>query len=186
MSRTMIRTFIAVKVPPTPPLRKVLHRLGEVGRSVKPVEIEKLHLTLKFLGDVPPERIPEIAQALTKSVDDHSAFDVQLAGTGAYPDLRRPTVIWAGVQGGEPLGEIAEALEEELADCGFPRERRPFSPHLTLARVKSKPPAELFDIVETFSTADYGTVSIKDVIVYQSELQSTGPTYTPLAVVDLK
>jgi len=175
-----LRTFIAISVPCSGELRGVIRRLGEMGSAVKPVSPEKLHITLKFLGDTPRDQLPEITAAVQESIAGIAGFEMQLAGLGAFPKKQRPSVVWAGVEQGEPLVEIAARLEDLLETLDFERERRAFSPHLTLARVRRKPPGELFAMFDEHAGTRFGGVPVDAVRLYQSELQPDGPRYTVL------
>jgi 2'-5' RNA ligase len=181
----LIRLFIAVKVSSTPLLRKVLKHLETMGRPVKPVSADNLHVTLKFLGDTNPTRLPEISNAVSEAVDVEQTFEGRIAGLGAFPRIQRPSVIWAGLETEESLKRIAESLETNLSGQGFHPEQKPFHPHLTLARIKSKPPAELAELLNDNQTTDFGVVSISSVELFQSELQPNGPRYTVLASAKL-
>jgi RNA 2',3'-cyclic 3'-phosphodiesterase len=176
-----IRAFIAVKIPASPPLRGVLSQLGGMGRAVRAVSADNLHVTLKFLGDTSLEAVADIGRAVQRSVEAKQAFDLSIVGLGAFPHARRPSVIWAGFEGAEPLVEIAEELERELERLGVPRENRRFAPHLTLARIKSRPPAELGELLDRHPTTHFGTASITRVELFQSELTPDGPLYTVVA-----
>jgi 2'-5' RNA ligase len=180
-----LRLFIAVKVSSTPSLRKVLKHLEAMGRPVKPVSADNLHLTLKFLGDTDPTRLPEICHAVSGTVDGETAFETDIVGLGAFPRIQRPSVVWAGLENGEPLIRIAEFLEILLSELGFHPEQKPFHPHLTLARIKSKPPGELAELLNENQTTNFGVASISSVELFQSELQPNGPQYTVLASAKL-
>src|SRR5579862_8803163 len=98
-------------------------------------------MTLSFLGEVLPERLADVEDAARRSVSGMTAFNVSLEGIGAFPDERRPQVIWAGVsQGADALSCLAARLKGELSDAGFPQEERPWKAHLTLARSKPGSP----------------------------------------------
>lgn len=182
---TTLRTFIAVPVTAGSALRQVIARLSAMGQAIKAVDAEQLHLTLKFLGDTRVEQVPEIAVAVREIVAGREAFQLQLRGTGVFPHARRPTVVWAGVEQAGPLIEIAGELERRLKSLGFPRERRPYQPHLTLARIRSRPPAELAELLEQEHQTDFAAVPIESVVYYQSDLQPGGAVYTPLETVAL-
>jgi 2'-5' RNA ligase len=182
----MLRTFIAVAVPCPAALRPVIRSLGEMGNAVRPVSPDNLHLTLKFLGDTPTEQIEEVVEVLRESTAEITPFEFDLTGVGAFPRPQRPGVVWAGVERGEPLVTVAERLAKRLKKLGFPKERRPLAPHLTLARVRQKPPQLLFDLFEQHAATPFGTVSVAEVAFYQSELRPEGSKYTVLSRVDLE
>jgi 2'-5' RNA ligase len=181
-----LRTFIAVKISLPPGLRTILRQLREMGRAVKAVDSEMMHLTLKFLGDTPADVLADVGKIVESLALDFESFELELAGIGAFPDWRRPQVVWAGVTHSEPLLKMANRLQTELELLGFPRERRAFHPHLTLARIKAKPPAELREIAEANETTPFGRQTIDRVIWYQSELRSSGPIYTPISTTMLE
>ncbi len=185
MSETF-RTFIAVKIELPPALRTILRRLREMGRAVKAVDAEAMHITLKFLGDTPVDLLTDVKHIVESLGQDFAPFDLELTGMGAFPHWGRPQVVWVGISASEPLIKMAERLETELEPLGFPRKRRAFHPHLTLARIKAKPPAELQELAEAHETTGFGRQTINRLIWYQSELQNTGPIYVPLATAFFK
>ncbi|MBT4865183.1 MAG: RNA 2',3'-cyclic phosphodiesterase [Planctomycetaceae bacterium] len=178
------RLFIAVKIAPSRPLRKIVARLGMLGRIVKPIDADNLHLTLKFLGETELALTPQISQCVEAAAAEHESFSMQLVGLGAFPHVRRPSVVWVGLQGAEPLVEIASELERLLQPLGFEQERRAFHPHVTVARIRSKPPRELATVLETEQSTEFGSADVTSVELYQSELRSAGPRYTVLSKVE--
>jgi RNA 2',3'-cyclic 3'-phosphodiesterase len=184
MSRR-IRAFIAVKIEATPPLRKVLAELGTLGRAVRPVGADGLHVTLKFLGDTDLNLIPDVARTVEAVTSGVAAFEVRFVGLGAFPRRDRPSVVWAALQHAEPLCAMADQLDLRLSGLGFAAENRRFVSHLTLARVKARPPAELDEIIERHAATDFGMAAIDAVELLQSELTPAGPIYTTLATVPL-
>lgn len=176
----MIRTFIAVKIPATLLLGRLIENLQELGRPVRPVRLGNLHVTLKFLGETEATQIPEIADALENVVVGCDEFLVEIGGLGVFPNFRRPSVVWAGLKA-EPLDALADNLEKRLDPLGFPRENRAFLPHLTVARVRGKAPRELATYVQQNAKTDYGSEIVESVELYQSELLPEGSRYTILA-----
>lgn len=180
-----IRAFIAAKLPAGAALREVVSHLGAMGRAVKPVAADNLHVTLKFLGHVASAQTAEISRVVRAVAEPVAPFQVRIVGLGAFPHALRPSVIWAGLEGAEPLVNIAEGLEAELEPLGFAREKRPFHAHLTLARVKFRPPDDLAALLDEHAATEFGTASIASVELYQSELERDGPRYTVLASAEL-
>lgn len=172
-----LRAFVAVQLSAPPPLVAVLSQLRQLGRAVKAMAAENLHVTLKFLGDTDSERIPEIKQLLQESVAGQPEFVVRLRGLGAFPHAGRPSVIWAGLLDAEPLERMASELETRLEPLGYPAEARRFQPHLTLARVKAAPPGELQSILLHHTTTDFGSAVICKVELIESELHPSGSRY---------
>lgn len=179
-----IRAFIAVAVD-----EAIIARLaalqGELRRADAPVAWVRpggMHLTLKFLGNVPEERIPAIGEAMREVAASRKPFRIGVEGTGAFPNLRRPRVIWADVrEGREALIELAAAVDGALVGVGFPPEDRPFSPHLTLGRVKMPNRLEqMMALLASHAQDRFGEMLVTGMILFQSELSPQGAKYTPL------
>jgi 2'-5' RNA ligase len=145
------RLFVAV--PVADEVRSSIRELMEAvaGASIDDrtfgqprwVRVDGLHLTLRFLGPTHDERQPELAAALAATARGVAPFRIVLSGGGAFPDMRRPRVLWIGIGEGAPrLQDLARRLETELAPLGWPPEGRPFAPHLTLARTDGVPGAD--------------------------------------------
>ncbi len=183
-----VRTFVAITLPADvrEELADLRNRLDSPGLAAKWVSRENIHLTLKFLGSVDADRLVEIEEALKRAVQEHSSFRLVLGGVGSFPSPLRPRVIWAGVvEGREELRAIARAVEDELAHIGFPKERKGFSAHVTLARVKRE--KKRGELAEAMSETDYRSRSIEvsRVEMMRSQLRPQGPIYTLLAEVTL-
>ena len=185
-----MRCFIAVDID-----ENIKARLAEVAgriadqcsikrRDVKWVKPEIIHLTLKFLGDIPNERSVDVCNAVESACENHNIFEIEIAGIG-YFGGRSARVIWAGIDGGsEQLGLLAGDIDIQLAEEGFSPEKRKFSGHLTLARVKNFTAGiKLAGICDKAEFQDFnaGSSCVDSVKVYQSELTQTGPVYTVLA-----
>ena len=146
-----------------------------------------LHLTLKFLGAVPEERIEAIVAALGRSGSDLRPFEARIHGLGAFPSVTRPRVIWAGVLDGAPeMMELARRVDTALAALGFAREERPFSPHVTLGRVRrpGRDPT-LSEALTGGSARQFGRMRVPGACLMRSELGPRGARYTELAAVPL-
>jgi 2'-5' RNA ligase len=179
-----VRCFVAVEVDEP----RVLDALGRVqsglvgsGGDLKPVERENIHLTLKFLGDVDEGRLGEVESVVSDL--RFEPFRMALAETGAFPNLRRPRVIWAGVyEGVDELAWIFSELETGFVGLGFKREGRRFSPHITIARVRSgRNREELVEEVLRHREMDYGGFEVRSVKLKRSVLTPRGPVYSTLA-----
>ena len=188
------RAFIAIELPP--PLRRSLWEIerslqSRPSRSIKWVPEGNLHLTLKFLGDVPLSQVPDIAGVVERAAASTHPLHLGIAGVGAFPSQLRPRVLWAGLGGDiEPLASLASKIDAALVGLGFPRETRPFTPHLTMARVSPEAPAE-----ETRSISDavaslrlpVGLEFVADsVSLMKSVLRPEGASYSRLAAASLR
>lgn len=177
----MIRAFIAARVAETPGLRALSARLTRLGGSFRPVPTSALHLTLKFLGDVSKSQAPEIAAIVRRVASQHAGGTWPLSGLGAFPHVDRPGVVWVGLPAATPLIALAAQLEQELEPLGFRREERAWRPHVTVLRVKSRPPAELRALLSELADADFGEARIDAIELFQSELVAAGAKHTSLA-----
>jgi len=182
------RLFIALPLnaPAIAELNALVHMCKRLARSTKWVRPEQMHVTLKFLGDVEEEREEDIVTAL-ETAAAMAPFTFNLAGVGAFPNPRRPRVIWTGIdRGRDEVTTLAERVDAELAAKKFAREARPFSPHVTIGRVRE--PAnfdELWRAVE--ATPFTGTaVDAREVRLVHSTLTPKGPIYNDLATIPLQ
>jgi 2'-5' RNA ligase len=150
---------------------------------LKPVERENIHITLKFLGDVSTPRLAEVKSSLKQLV--FPAFTGEIKGAGAFPNLKHMNVIWVGVsEGWSRVEQIYEQVEKLLSSVGFRRENRPFSPHITIARVRSgKKRDEIANFLSHLSEETFGTITVDRVRLKQSILSSSGPKYSTLLEV---
>ncbi len=187
-----MRTFIAVPVTPSRELKQLLRRLDLMGRAIKPVQSDQMHITLKFLGEIAEQRVMEVAQAIDAACTGIAATSITLQGLGVFPDRRRPAVIWSGIAEAASLVALENAISSQLASLGYPREQRAYHPHLTLARVKAQPPDEFFDLLDEHAVeseggnAIWGECEMDRVVLYQSQLSRGGTRYVPLATTALQ
>lgn len=182
----MFRGFIAVEIKPGPKVLEFLKELEECGADLKTVEPQNIHITLKFLGDTEEARIQQIKMAMEKACDGIKLFEAKLMGCGAFPDMKFIRVVWIGMKGAEGLVQIAKKLEEFLAGMGFKKEGRRFTPHLTVARVRSKKGIEgLLPLIEKYASADFGAQDISEIKLKKSVLSREGPIYSDVEVIRL-
>jgi 2'-5' RNA ligase len=135
-----IRSFIAIELPGAVKLELAALQANlavEPARGIKWVSPDGIHLTLKFLGWVAPDRIETVKQAIAEAVSTIAPFKLGISGLGGFPNLRRLDVVWCGLIGDlAHLAELQESIEKFVSPLGFPTEKRAFSPHLTLARLR--------------------------------------------------
>ena len=185
-----IRTFIAVDVADAVGKRAAtfVSRLQESGANVRWVDLDNLHVTLKFLGEVEETEIHEVCQGVQSAVKDFSAFQMHCGRAGAFPNVDRPRTVWLDVQEGqEPLIELHAAIEREMVAIGQPREIRRYRPHLTLGRVRGGGPSlsRLGALLRQFADFNAGETLVEGVVVYASQLDKKGPFYQALSRVPL-
>ncbi|MFC1555996.1 RNA 2',3'-cyclic phosphodiesterase [candidate division KSB1 bacterium] len=185
----MIRTFIAVEIPETVKneIADFQNALRKEHFSIRWVRPENLHLTLKFIGDIPESLVEDIKTGVFERGSLYSPFEVSLKGTGVFPTIKRPKVFWAGItQGRDELSTLAEKTENALVKFGIEKDRRPFKPHLTIGRIKD--PRETSGIVRHISVDFFTGIpfTVDRMIFMRSILKPSGAEYSPLAVQEFK
>ncbi len=179
-----VRLFVAILLDPSlqDGLTTLIQKLGALEVPVKWLETGNLHLTLCFLGDVPRARIPEVMDKLKHSRVGFKSFEIQLGGLGAFPNLKKPTVLFAPVtQGWESLRDLASAISKNLRGIGAKQEDREFNAHVTLGRVKGfKGAKTIAPKLEGHIPELIGKMKMNSFALVQSELNPAGPVYTVL------
>jgi len=176
-----MRLFTALDLPAevTANLRDLLQRL----RPTAPIPWsppENLHITTKFIGEWPEARLGELKAALVP-LATRAPFAVRIHRLGFFPNARAPRVFWCGIEA-PALAGLAEATDGATASLGIPREIRPFSPHLTLARIKDRGPLDsLHQAIAGVAAADFGRFEARSFFLYLSQLRPSGSVYTKLA-----
>jgi 2'-5' RNA ligase len=178
------RCFVAVDVDDAS-LRMAFNRVQRViestGADVKSVEGDNIHITLKFLGEIPESKTIKVAELVTGI--SFRAFTLDFCGIGVFPTMSRPSVIWAGVSGeATEMLVVFTELEKGLRGLGFEPERRPFQPHVTLCRVRSgRNRTELAEAVDLMKDEVFGPLKVEHIRLKKSILTRSGPIYTTLA-----
>ncbi len=178
----MVRCFVAVDVEDSEIIDKVVRVQGEIARlaRIKPVERENLHFTLKFLGEIPEEKVEAVRKALLNL--KFKTFRVQLKGVGVFPDYRYIRVIWIGAgEGSRELISLQKVVDEILVKLNFKKETE-YTPHLTIARVKGVLNREaLVTRLREMQSLEFGEIVVNRVRLKKSRLTARGPVYTTLA-----
>ncbi|MGQ4833026.1 MAG: RNA 2',3'-cyclic phosphodiesterase [Candidatus Asgardarchaeia archaeon] len=179
-----IRSFISVDIEEPVLIGKIVRlqdSLKDLGINAKFVEPQNLHYTLKFLGNVSEVKIEEIKEVLSKISLD--SFEVEIGGMGSFPSLRRINVIWLGAKkGGDKLVELAKQVDEALLKLNFPKEKRPFTPHLTICRIKTSRNKEaLVKFLMSNQDIEIGSLLVNEFRLKKSTLTPKGPIYETLA-----
>jgi 2'-5' RNA ligase len=139
------------------------------------VKPEQIHITLKFLGEVGEERLGDLKAALHRSAEHFSGFFFSLHGIGCFPDSSRARVLWAGADAGKPeLEALSRSVEEETVSAGFPPSDKPFSAHLTLARIQSEAPEQFQSLALQFRDFRFGEIPVRKMDLVQSRLSVQG------------
>jgi len=181
-----IRSFVAFDIDNELILRKMTEAqelLTKTGADLKAVEPKNIHVTLRFLGNITPATVEKIFEAM-KAVQ-FVPFDVSIRGVGAFPTPRYPRVVWAGItEGSDQLRSIFTQLEPHLQSLGFAPEPRGFSPHLTIARVRSgRNKSELSNWLGKSADFDFGVLRAQCLRLKRSVLTPRGPIYSTLKEV---
>ena len=182
-----MRLFIAVTLPEEikqkigillDDLPAALRREADI-RWVRP---DHFHLTLKFLGECPEEKLSEIIETMDQAVEGVAPFSLTIGGLGYFPERGPLRIIWLGLlEGRDPLAGLAARMDAALEPLGFSKETRPFSAHLTLGRVKAaKHPDKIRSLVEMSKSGSIGSQTVNSAALYRSTLSPSGPTYTVL------
>lgn len=176
-----MRLFVAVNLPETEKARlgEILDELRNTPAPIRWVNSDSLHLTLKFLGEVPEARVAELTSANERVADRFAPFDVEIGGFGVFPSRTRARVFWIGVQAPPALLELQALVERNIAPLGFPTEKRVYSPHLTIGRAKNDAgkidPAAVDRIA---ARAVYkATVTVESIDLMRSHLSPRGARY---------
>lgn len=182
----MIRSFIAFDInneSVVQRFREAQHSLLETGADLKPVEPKNIHVTMRFLGDITPTTVDQVYEAMKKLA--FSAFECQIRGLGVFPDLRHPRVVWAGIRkGSNELRAVFEQLEPSLRQLGFKPDSKGFSPHLTLARVRTgRNKAQLASLIQESTDYEFGIIKADCLRLKKSVLTPRGPIYSNLKEV---
>ncbi|MBN2453398.1 MAG: RNA 2',3'-cyclic phosphodiesterase [Candidatus Omnitrophica bacterium] len=183
-----MRAFIAIDISES--FRGVLERveasLKYAGADVKWADPASIHLTLKFLGEINDEKCADVKSALDAIAGSVRPFEMTLKALGAFPEMRHPRVIWVGLdRGASEATALAGLVESALSELGFAKEERPFSPHLTIGRVRSplnrdKLIDKISSVSAGFQPSDAGSYKVSSIILFQSTLTPKGSIYSKL------
>jgi len=183
---TQFRGFIAIDIDVFSKLMEFEKEIKETGGNVKLVEPENVHITLKFLGDTNESRIDEIDKIMKDSVKGIDPFNIKLKGAGVFPNQNYIKVIWIGIKQDEPIGIIVRKIDEQLSKIGFKKEKREFSSHLTIARVKSaKGKDGILRVIEKYRDIHFIDLRVDSIRLKKSDLTPKGPIYTTIKDVKL-
>jgi 2'-5' RNA ligase len=182
------RLFIAVKIVPEDsflkPVFSVKSALEE--ESVKWIDTGNIHITLAFLGDTDENLIPVLDNMLREQCTGSGSFGIVLRGFGVFRNFRDPKVIWAGIDVADGLSELNRSITEGLKDAGFKTDDKPFSPHITIGRIRFiKDRERLRAVLGKYDNAEFQKVDVREVILYESILRQTGSIYNPLGIYKL-
>ena len=191
MSR--LRAFIAVEIP-LEIRQDIQHATSNLRRDtaslIRWVAVENMHLTLKFLGDIPSANVEVLTQMIHAQADSFNCFDIHLTGIGSFPSPKWPRVIYIGIQAPAALEAFQRQLESATRRLGYNAEKRAFAPHLTIGRVRQNISVDdqqrIRSALEESTIDSLGTARVNSVHLYKSDLKPTGPLYTRLYSAQLR
>lgn len=183
---TKFRGFIAIDIESNPKIIEFENEIKKTGADLKLVEPENVHITLKFLGDAEETLVDEIEKIMSNAVKETKSFNIQLKGTGIFPNNNYIKVVWVGIEHSDPIATIANEIDEKLSKIGFKKEGRTFSPHLTIARVKTSINKDkLLQTIEKYRDIEFVDMTVDSIKLKKSDLTPKGPIYTTLKEVKI-
>ena len=187
----IIRAFIAIPMPPRVRQRAVSirERFSHCGAVISWVHEENVHLTIRFLGNVPEEKIESVQEGIRRAVAGTGPFRMEVEEIGVFPNIKYPRILWMGVR--EPtqtLIALENRISSEMEVLGFPREEKVFSPHITLGRIKSLQGKNRFiqALHSPLQTLEGEKMTVEEVVLFRSELKRSGAMHTVLASIPLE
>lgn len=189
-----VRAFIAIDLPPTLQASIELNasRLRQAlgNDAIRWVPAGNMHLTLKFLGTVPAAHLEFLKQMLAQAAERIPQFELTIGGLGSFPNSKRIRVLWAGVHAGSEFTDLQREIDAGAASLGYERDDRPFSPHLTLGRIRqgldAKTQQTIRNAAASFQLGRIGAARVESVHLYQSDLHADGSSYTKLFSAPLR
>ena len=185
----MKRLFVAIKIEPDERFLQIYNHLNGSLKyeSLRFVEIDKIHLTLRFLGETPETKIIELDKILSEVADKTNAFSLNINRIGVFGSSYNPRVLWMGIDNDAPLALLHKNIEKNLSRIGFYSDRQNFVPHLTLTRIKQLKDLKLFQkIIAPYKEVEVMSQPITSFTLYESILKPKGPTYISLNRFQLK
>ena len=189
-----VRAFIAIELPET-----LKDKLTDIQTALKAnlkdgvswAKSETVHLTVKFIGNIEPSRLKEVSTAIKNATAVTGSFELTAKGLGAFPSIARPSTLWVGIEESRELKALHERVESRTEDIGLQREKKGLHPHLTLARVRSsRAKAEirrrLVEALKDFTLELSHRFTVKEVVLFKSELHKDGAVHTPIERFNLE
>jgi RNA 2',3'-cyclic 3'-phosphodiesterase len=181
----MKRTFIAIEVAASAKLKQEYELIRYRLRleKINWVPVENLHITLNFLGDTEEEILPEMIRSIESTADRHAPIDIVLRSFGVFKNIREPRVIWINCIFDPELGQVKKELDHGLSLFGFEPDKREFSPHLTLGRVKEiRQLNQLTQLIALYKEFEFQRLQVINLVLFESILRPEGPEYIPIRV----
>ena len=184
---SQLRAFLAIDVDEDlkAKMYKVIKEFRQIDANIRYVDLENLHLTLKFFGDIDTEGIDLLTSKISKVTENFDKFTIKIKGCCAFPNVNRIKVIWLGIDEDELIKQLHDELDEEFVQLGFDKDKR-FSSHLTIGRMKSaKGKNKVKSTIEEYSEVEIGEMEVDRIILKKSTLTPQGPIYEDLEIFEL-
>ena len=179
---SQIRAFLAIDLDDDlkPKINKIIREFKQIDANIKYVDLQNLHFTLKFFGDIDTEGIDVLAERIENVVKDFDSFNIKIKGCGAFPNKNRIKVIWVGLDEDSILKELHDKLDKQFNSLGFDLDKK-FSSHLTIGRMRSaKGKDKVKNTIESFDNVDIGSMEVTSITLKKSTLTPAGPIYEDL------
>ncbi|WP_296888875.1 RNA 2',3'-cyclic phosphodiesterase [uncultured Methanobrevibacter sp.] len=179
---SQIRAFLAIDLDDDlkPKINKIIREFKQIDANIKYVDLQNLHFTLKFFGDIDTEGIDVLAERIENVVKDFDSFNIKIKGCGAFPNKNRIKVIWVGLDEDQILKDLHDKLDNEFNSLGFDLDKK-FSSHLTIGRMRSaKGKEKVKNTIESFDNVDIGSMEVTSIVLKKSTLTPSGPIYEDL------
>ena len=183
-----MRSFIAIELPDEvkASLAGIQQGLKKSGADIRWVKTDNIHLTLKFLGDIEEEIVPDIIHVLKGTCQHHNVFSIEISGIGTFPAKKSPRVLWAGIHDNGELIKLHAEIEEGMASLGIDTEKRAFAPHLTFGRFRSPRRRDLLiEQIDMMRHESFGLFDVRSIYLIKSDLKPSGAVYSRLADLPL-
>jgi 2'-5' RNA ligase len=189
LNNKLKRTFIAIDIPLEDSIVKQINKLKAefINEKIKWIKAHQFHITIQFLGNVEDTDISKINESLGKVTAGFGDFSIELEEFGVFKNIKNPRILWIGFRPCDELIKLKNAIEDEMTRFGFEKSDKPFSPHLTIARIKVLRQREkLKELIDSYSGKIIQLVNVGEIILYESMLKPDGPEYNIIKKHSLK
>lgn len=184
---SQVRAFLAIDLDDDlkPKINKIIKQFKQIDTRIKYVELNNLHLTLKFFGEIDTEGLKLLENKIANVVSEFKPFNIKIKSCGAFPNNNHIKVIWIGIDEDSIIKELHDKLDDEFVKLGFDKDKK-FSTHLTIGRMKSsKNKNQVKSTIEDFSDVEIGDMAVNNITLKKSTLTPSGPIYEDLKVFEL-
>ncbi len=184
---SQVRAFLAIDLDDDlkPKINKIIKQFKQIDTRIKYVELNNLHLTLKFFGEIDTEGLKLLENKIANVVSEFKPFNIKIKSCGAFPNNNHIKVIWIGIDEDSIIKELHDKLDDEFVKLGFDKDKK-FSTHLTIGRMKSsKNKNQVKSTIEDFSDVEIGDMAVNSITLKKSTLTPSGPIYEDLKVFEL-